>query len=179
MANNVPKASAAQVDAAIAADAGRSGQAFVADISAWVAKAKGSLDQIVRGVAIDLGKSVIERTPVDTGRAKGSWRISANAPDTSTMSEAEASALDGEPKTDARKAAGNREGMKNIDEGAGKIKGDIPRSIFITNALPYIKRLEYGWSVKQAPEGMVRITAAEFQKIVQEKAAFVRSGGKE
>lgn len=33
----------------------------------------------------------------------------------------------------------------------------------ISNDVPYIVRLEFGWS-KQAPEGMARITAAESQE---------------
>jgi len=39
--------------------------------------------------------------------------------------------------------------------GAGRI-----RQIFIVNGLPYINRLENGWS-QQAPNGMVAITLAE------------------
>jgi hypothetical protein len=31
--------------------------------------------------------------------------------------------------------------------------------------MPYALRLEYGWS-KQAPAGMVRVTVAEFQAVV-------------
>ena len=42
-------------------------------------------------------------------------------------------------------------------------------TIYLVNNLPYAVRLEYGWS-KQAPAGMVRITAAEFQSIVDDAA---------
>lgn len=161
MANNGPKANAAQVDAAIAADAGRSGQAFVKDISAWVAKAKGNMDQVVRGVALELGSRVIQRTPVDTGRAKANWRYSEGSPDTATT-----------------ESANQAESLQRLNNGIRAYSAATGKSIFITNALPYIKRLEYGWSVKQAPEGMVRITAAEFLGIVKEQVAFVRSGGK-
>jgi hypothetical protein len=38
--------------------------------------------------------------------------------------------------------------------------------IYLTNSLPYARRLEYGWS-KQAPAGMVRITVANFERHLQ------------
>ena len=39
-------------------------------------------------------------------------------------------------------------------------------SLFFTNNLPYILRLEYGHSKKQAPLGWVRDTVSRFQKMV-------------
>ena len=42
-------------------------------------------------------------------------------------------------------------------------------SIFLTNNLPYIEALEYG-SSKQAPAGMVRVTASEFKQVVRANA---------
>ena len=38
---------------------------------------------------------------------------------------------------------------------------------FITNSLPYAIPLEYGHS-KKAPEGMIRVTVARFEQIIQE-----------
>ena len=34
---------------------------------------------------------------------------------------------------------------------------DNGRAVFLTNNLPYARRVEYGWSKKQAPQGMVRM----------------------
>jgi hypothetical protein len=42
--------------------------------------------------------------------------------------------------------------------------------IYLTNALPYARRLEYGWS-KQAPSGMVRISAMRFAEAVRKAIA--------
>lgn len=42
-------------------------------------------------------------------------------------------------------------------------------SIYFVNNVPYAVRLEFGYS-KQAPRGMVRITAQEFQKLFNEAA---------
>lgn len=48
-------------------------------------------------------------------------------------------------------------------------------SIYFTNNLPYAYPLEFGHS-KQAPGGMVRITAQDFQKLFSEAAREVRNG---
>lgn len=48
-------------------------------------------------------------------------------------------------------------------------------SIYFTNNLPYAYALEFGHS-KQAPGGMVRITAQDFQKLLSEAAQEVRNG---
>lgn len=40
----------------------------------------------------------------------------------------------------------------------------------ISNPQPYAKRVEYGWSYKQAPQGMVRVTLKEFQPILKKAA---------
>ena len=34
---------------------------------------------------------------------------------------------------------------------------DNGRAVFLTNNLPYARRVEYGWSWQQAPKGMVRV----------------------
>jgi hypothetical protein len=48
-------------------------------------------------------------------------------------------------------------------------------SVYFTNNLPYAYSLEFGHS-KQAPGGMVRITAQDFQKLLSEAAQEVRNG---
>lgn len=48
------------------------------------------------------------------------------------------------------------------------------KTIWITNCVPYAVRLEYGHS-KQAPQGMVRLTAQRFQSFLGEAVREVRS----
>lgn len=48
-------------------------------------------------------------------------------------------------------------------------------AIFLTNNLPYIERLERGWS-KQAPTGMVALTVAEFGGIAADAAGGFTEG---
>jgi hypothetical protein len=42
----------------------------------------------------------------------------------------------------------------------------------ISNPMPYARRLEYGWSQKQAPHGFVRLTLIEFDSV------FTTTGGR-
>lgn len=152
---------AARVDAAIAASNRHSGSVFVKDISAWVEKAKGRTDLVIKKIAFDLAGRVVTRTPVDTGRAKGNWNYGEDAADTNT--------------TETTDPTGSNT-IALLLRGVSRFDALKRRSIFITNSLPYIKRLENGWS-DQAPNGMVRLTVAEFMGITQDAVRFVRNGG--
>jgi hypothetical protein len=98
-------------------------------------------------VAFEVLKRVVEKTPVDTGRARGNWIVSVGAPDHSA---------DGAED----KSSG---GLATVSREATKIKAiSEPATIFVQNNLPYIEKLENGSSV-QAPAGMVAVTIAEIQ----------------
>jgi hypothetical protein len=47
--------------------------------------------------------------------------------------------------------------------------------LFLVNLVPYINRLEHGWS-KQAPQGMIGITLAEIPQLARQVAQRVRRG---
>ncbi len=84
-----------------------------------------------------IGKDVIKKSPVDTGRFKSNWNSSLNAPDLTI---------------DLQSGAG-------LTEVASKLKvGDV---FYFTNNLPYALALEFGHS-NQAPQGMVRLAVAKF-----------------
>jgi hypothetical protein len=119
---------------------------FSADLEAFAKKANVNMDTVLRKIMLDVGTSLVQTTPVDTGRARANWTINVNGPDASTTQGTDLSGS----QTIAKIASYNVQ--------AGGV-------YFITNSLPYINRLETGWS-KQAPNGMVRITAARFQKFV-------------
>jgi hypothetical protein len=80
------------------------------------------------------------------GHFRRNWNISFNAPDRSTTKETDASGNVAKGKIKAL--------MKTYQ------LGDM--SVFLTNNLPYAQRLEEGWSEKQAPHGMVRLSIARF-----------------
>ena len=114
-----------------------------------VARSKERVDQVVRIATMHLFSQVVLRSPVDTGRFRANWNFSINSPDTSSSETTD-------------KARGSQQAMKALQYGAGQI-------VYLTNALPYARRLEHGWS-KQAPNGMVKVSAVEFTRFVQQAA---------
>lgn len=101
---------------------------------------------------------IVRRTPVLSGAARGNWRTAINSVDTRVdPTDVDPSGLN--------VVAEAHELLRNLRSGD---------TTTITNGLPYINRLEHGWSQK-APAGMVAITVAEIPFIVQKAAdGFVR-----
>ena len=79
---------------------------------------------------------------MDTGRFKANWNVSYGAPNTTTSAS-------------TASARATAEVRKSLTLPVGGV-------VYLTNSLPYALRLEYGWS-KQAPTGMVRLTATEWR----------------
>lgn len=116
----------------------------------------GRLKKIARGGFFAIEAMTIARTPVDSGRYRGNWRSSKNAIDHGIMTR---SLRTGEVDT------GSNGLLFNFNFGD---------TFYMTNPLPYGPRLEYeGWSL-QAPAGMVRISAAQWPRIVQQVARSIR-----
>ena len=108
------------------------------------------MDASLREIIIEVGNSLIRMSPVDTGRFRGNWQMSIDAPPAGALST-----LDPTGAEATARIAG-----ESILFRAGT-------TAFIVNNLPYAIPLEYGHS-DQAPGGMVRITQARFQQIVEE-----------
>lgn len=111
----------------------------------------------IRKVAIDFLGSVIPKTPVDTGRARGGWQAYLIA--------------QGVPvRVTSQKPGGGRAGAFSeaaVAQGIaeGSYEEEFSRTdafVALINAVEYIVYLEYG-SSDQAPAGMVRITFREFE----------------
>lgn len=103
-------------------------------------------------IALDLFGEVKERTPVDTGRARANWDITAGAPSQKIDEHPEA-------KSNYKTVKGVRTyvggGTSVPDPGTPELGEIDPNAdIFIINNLPYIEPLEHGHS-QQAPTGMV------------------------
>ena len=109
------------------------------------ARQKRRLADVVRTTTLELFQAIDERSPVDTGRFRGNWQVSYGAPLLSPI---------------ARLAPGGS------DEPGKALTLPVGGTVYMSNALPYAQRLEYGWS-KQAPLGMVRRTVAEFDQYVK------------
>jgi hypothetical protein len=117
---------------------------FSADISKFVAKAKGNAEKVIKKVAFDMFSRIQQRTPQEKRRAITGWQVSIYAP------------------------AGGDPGPGNYPVPAAPV---IPAfklgdDIYFCNNVHYVPYLEYGTAPygfsKQAPQGMVRITVAEY-----------------
>lgn len=104
---------------------------FKADMDrAYKNKVVDTQEKRVRATALAILADLTLQTPVDTGRARANWLPSFGSPRTTTVE------ADG--------------GISQINFGGWK----LGTSIFISNNLPYIRRLNEGWS-KQAPASFV------------------------
>jgi len=109
-------------------------------------------EKVVRGTLFGLTNRIVKRSPVDTGRFRNNWNASVSGVNYSTTSSID------------------RSGGQAINKAKGVIDGlKIGATFYLSNNLPYAKRLEYGWS-KQAPSGMIRLSVAELQTRMNEAA---------
>jgi hypothetical protein len=123
---------------------------FTDDIRKFQQKTQLSMDVVLRKVVIDMTNSMVMMSPVDTGRFRGNWMIGVGSPDTSTIE-----AVDKEGSTT----------IARITAATGEINaGGV---VYITNSLPYARRLEYGWSDKApSPPGIVRATVQRYTQYI-------------
>lgn len=103
---------------------------------------------ITRELSFEVFNRVVLKTPRDTGRAAASWNHSEGVSNETIRPE-------GTHPIPTLKPTGGT-------FAAGGLQFDIPAYpvYYVTNALPYINRLELG-SSRQAPAGMVGTTLAE------------------
>ena len=110
-------------------------------------------DDMRKAITIELFNSVILDTPVDTGRARGNWQCSGGSP-----------MLNSVEREDPTGSQATSEVVSKVESSFGD------GSMFLSNNLPYIQRLEFGHS-KQAPAGMVRKNIARIEQIIREKTS--------
>jgi len=138
---------------------------FSVDIANFVKKANGNADAVTRKVVLDIGRSLVEKTPVGNPDL---WQNPDNKPDGYVGGHARAN------WSHSIGALVNQE-FKEIDATGGasidRIISSVPvkaagKVHYIQNSLPYMQALEDGHST-QAPAGMVAITQTEFQDYIQ------------
>ncbi len=115
-------------------------------------------DALTRKTALAVDQAVVTGTPVDQGRARSNWIVAIN----STPSEI----IDAyDPGKDGSTAASNAQAA--LDQAEAVVRnyqhGD---EIHITNNLPYIARLNDGYSA-QAPANFVEQAVQEAVQVVQ------------
>lgn len=86
------------------------------------------------------------------GRFRGNWQVSFDAPASNEVDRID-------PSGKMTTAVGNLT--------IGEFRVGMTQAVYFTNNVPYAYRLEFGHS-SQAPNGMVRVTAEEFQKFFSE-----------
>lgn len=106
------------------------------------------VDKVVRTAAFKVDQSVVVSTPVDTGRARSNWIASIGSPAGGSRGPFSAGSKLGKGESNNAQAA--------INAAKGVIDSRrFRQSIFITNNLDYIGKLNNG-SSKQAPKNFVR-----------------------
>jgi hypothetical protein len=122
---------------------------FEDQLRAFQVKTERNLTQVGRKVALEMFKRVIYKTPVDTGRARANWQVTIGSQASGTV--------------EIDDKSGGATMSKATAASAGFNAGD---TIYLTNNLPYIRKLEEG-SSQQAPTGMVALTVQEFAAVVK------------
>lgn len=136
---------------------------FTFELRQFADATKRSMRRTIQGVALELAVRIVMKSPVDTGRFRGNWRISVGSPDTRTDAPFDKQPL-GSPPSAAL-----------FSDWQDELEAVTFRSnVWITNSLPYARRLEYeGWS-KQAPAGMVRVSVSEYNDVINKVLAAVK-----
>jgi len=121
------------------------------DLQRFAQRNKAKMVKVAQNSIMRIGGAIVLRSPVDKGRFRASWLSAYGAPDTS-----DSEAFD-----------------KSGSTAIGKLKAklnllDTGQFFYFTNSQPYAERLEYGWS-QQAPGGMVRLSVASWQSIVEDE----------
>lgn len=119
---------------------------FARRIQLLSARITDGTNRLVRKAALAADSAVVLATPVDTGRARSNWIVSLGSPVGLTIPAYKAG-KDGN--------SGGANAQAAIDQGAAEIGRYVNGEIHITNNLPYIERLNEGWSA-QAPAGFVQ-----------------------
>lgn len=124
-------------------DNAKAAREFALEIDqAWAAKGQDILDLTVE-ISLQALRGIVLMSPVDSGRFRGNWITSVDAPDLTQYAEARDKSA---PIIEA-------------DQKLGALDA-VPNAVYLQNNLPYANRLENGWSKIQAPQGMVGVTMA-------------------
>ncbi len=102
---------------------------------------------IAKRIALELFTSIVQMTPVDTGRARASWTIAVGEPNRSIKPVG----IYGDALAESVSIAVSTLALY------GRNPKERLLSIWISNNLPYIVELEHG-SSRKAPRGMVAVS---------------------
>lgn len=137
---------------------------FEREMRAAELKITDACEKSIRATALQLFTQVIERTPVGNpdgwkspgppgyigGTARGNWRTAIGQVNTQEV------------------------GLRPESQAIGEVNMAAARftladTMHLSNNLPYIERLENGYS-QQAPAGMVSVSVSEFERAIEAQA---------
>jgi len=124
-------------------------QEFNNEIQAFAETIPGKVSLLQKKIVLEALKRLVEKTPVDTGRARGNWQTTIDL------------AASGQLETL------DKDGMATVAKGIAAITGLPDYSIvWISNNVDYIEFLEDG-SSQQAPTGMLALTVEELRTMFE------------
>jgi Bacteriophage HK97-gp10, putative tail-component len=160
---------------------------FAADLRRFSRTVHVKIEDVVRAVVFELLKMIVVRTPVDTGRAAGSWMVRGGETDSFVLPDSTQMTRD--------------DAVTAVMARVSKVDFSNPYMMWwIFNNLPYIASLEYGLYPKevkegtrlkdgsyviktvggfskQAPAGMVRLSIAELEVRIESVISGAARGG--
>lgn len=143
---------------------------FSLDIKRFVEKAGKNADTVVGKTVFEIATSLVEKTPVGDptywinppppgyvgGHARANWSHSEGVRVEQEFDEVDAT------------------GQASLDRIAASIPAKAAGKVhYIQNSVPYIQRLEDGWSRQCPPNGMVGLTVLEFNDAINKALAQV------
>lgn len=123
---------------------------FEDQIARFIEETQQKVDDVLQTIVIQIGRTLVTLSPVDTGRFKGNWQLSIDV-------GTNASLLRQDPNGYAT--------IADIASTANRFTAG--QVAYIQNHLLYGNDLEYG-SSRQAPDGVLRVTEMRFRRIVDE-----------
>lgn len=120
-------------------------------------------NEVFRVTTIKFFNQIVQASPVDTGRFRANWFVTISRP-----------SMRVEPNSKKSENQVNQRIERKINESMGS------RVFWLTNNLPYSEVIEFGGYgdgsktlngfSRQAPKGVVRVTAKRFSRIFNENA---------
>ena len=114
------------------------------NLDKWVKKVGGDAEKVTRAVALQITNEVIQRTRVDTGRARGNWHAEINAAEEKVFEFAGGG------------AAAVPFALSHCNKAIAEMYG---HRWILSNNVPYISSLE-------SKDSMVRGTVLEFNRAI-------------
>ena len=115
------------------------------NLDKWIKKVGGNAEKVTRAVALQMTNEVIQRTRVDTGRARGNWHAEINAAEEKVFEFAGGG------------AAAVPFALSHCNKAIAEMYG---HRWILTNNVPYISSLE-------SKDAMVRGTVLEFNRAIE------------